>query len=445
MAIFQSFLQGAQAKQAKQAAEQTGELRGMQMQDILTERKRLTAQDDRTARLTGLRTDYLSGVGDPQAQAETKRQIFAISPEESSMISEFEDEADARRGNAFGQISADLSYDVGQPSEQQGLERWADAQVAAGRTSENVQRIMDRYAQIPDPAQKTLFLQGIVDRDLAQGEEGRKFQDAMRANAPGERRIIKGADGRNYYADTQELVIPGMEPKVTGSGVTVNVGGEDVGIRPEVMDIYTSSRDTMQSAAKNEKSYEKLLNVVSKVDTGTFAEMKVDAQKALASLGFDVDMTAIANAEQLRSLAMGEVLKLIDQTKGAISEKEMDAFERASINLGNTPAGNALLAKAGIAAARRSRQLAEGLSKFIRSNPGVDRFAVDDEEDRLIAELSEQPIFTEEEMATLNEIGGGAGEQAPAAPQQITSDEDYNALPSGAQFIDPEGNRRTKP
>lgn len=40
---------------------------------------------------------------------------------------------------------------------------------------------------------------------------------------------------------------------------------------------------------------------------------------------------------------------------------------------------------------------------------------------------------------------GGAAVNAPAGPVQISSDEEYNALPSGSQFIGPDGQVRMKP
>ena len=39
----------------------------------------------------------------------------------------------------------------------------------------------------------------------------------------------------------------------------------------------------------------------------------------------------------------------------------------------------------------------------------------------------------------------GTAADTPSAPAKISSDADYEALPSGAEFIDPEGNRRRKP
>jgi len=46
-----------------------------------------------------------------------------------------------------------------------------------------------------------------------------------------------------------------------------------------------------------------------------------------------------------------------------------------------------------------------------------------------------------------NEAGGnqGGGAQGGGAAKQITSDAEYNALPSGAVFLDPNGNQRRKP
>jgi len=54
-------------------------------------------------------------------------------------------------------------------------------------------------------------------------------------------------------------------------------------------------------------------------------------------------------------------------------------------------------------------------------------------------------LITPQAQKTLNEITGGAEGQKSTSPQKITSDAEYEALPSGTEFIAPDGSHRRKP
>ena len=88
-----------------------------------------------------------------------------------------------------------------------------------------------------------------------------------------------------------------------------------------------------------------MMDLVDRVDSGSFADTKLTIRKALASVGItDFDsLNKISDAEAMKSQGMGFVLDLISKTKGAISEKEMDAFAAASAGIKNTPAGNKMI------------------------------------------------------------------------------------------------------
>lgn len=54
-------------------------------------------------------------------------------------------------------------------------------------------------------------------------------------------------------------------------------------------------------------------------------------------------------------------------------------------------------------------------------------------------------VRTQQREAITGGLGLGGGGAQPAQPARITSDADYNALPSGTEFIAPDGSRRRKP
>ena len=97
--------------------------------------------------------------------------------------------------------------------------------------------------------------------------------------------------------------------------------------------------------------------------TGTGAGAIQTVRKLAIATGIanvDTEIKA-ANVEQFRANVMDAILDRIALTKGAISEKEMDAFAKASIGLDRTVAGNRLL----LETASRSEQWVSDRSSFI--------------------------------------------------------------------------------
>lgn len=85
---------------------------------------------------------------------------------------------------------------------------------------------------------------------------------------------------------------------------------------------------------------ERALTLLENVDTGTFEESKLAAQKFFKSIGISVDDKKIADAEELRKFLGDQIMARVAQTKGAVSNKEMELFKQYSANYGNTTEGN---------------------------------------------------------------------------------------------------------
>ena len=77
--------------------------------------------------------------------------------------------------------------------------------------------------------------------------------------------------------------------------------------------------------------------------TGPGGEMLKGIHAIGATLGFKASEIPAANAEAFISDNMTQITAWIQQTKGAISEKEMEAFAAASAGLTRTPLGNRLI------------------------------------------------------------------------------------------------------
>ena len=121
--------------------------------------------------------------------------------------------------------------------------------------------------------------------------------------------------------------------------------------------------------------------VNSGVNTGSLAEAKLGLKKLLLASGItdmDADLDAIADAETMSSKGMDFILQRIAKTKGAISEKEMKAFEKASPGLKNTPEGNRRILALVNKIADRQRFEAEAVRKAYSNNPNISIVGLDD-------------------------------------------------------------------
>ena len=113
-----------------------------------------------------------------------------------------------------------------------------------------------------------------------------------------------------------------------------------------------------------------MLSTLDKVDdTGGFADFKNTLTKYAMSAGFDftdAEKEELANAEKFTQLSGEFVFKAISQTKGSISEKEMELFQAMSPSMVNSKPGNRLMLEYAQKRADRDVQLnkyIQGLKK----------------------------------------------------------------------------------
>src|SRR3990167_6044587 len=71
---------------------------------------------------------------------------------------------------------------------------------------------------------------------------------------------------------------------------------------------------------------------------------------------------------------MNFVFDWIKETKGAISEREMDAFTRASAGMRNSKAGNDLILNIGIRVEERKQELVKQQRDYMRKNKTLEGF-----------------------------------------------------------------------
>jgi len=127
--------------------------------------------------------------------------------------------------------------------------------------------------------------------------------------------------------------------------------------------VLTTSSESNGNASVDIKRYQQSLAIL---DTGIYTGTGADSIQAFRKFGIlmgVVDKETIidaANIEQFRSNALESALKYVQQTSGAISEKEMALFQAAAQGLDKTPEANRLLIKTAMRVAQwqKDRDLA---------------------------------------------------------------------------------------
>lgn len=197
---------------------------------------------------------------------------------------------------------------------------------------------------------------------------------------------------------------------------------------------------------------ETLSGLLSGIQTGRGTEARLGLAQMAKSVGLD------AVADKLTGGKMDEMeaaLSIMDKLtprmrvpgSGATSDMEMRTFRNALPSLLKQPGGNALVT-----------DTYRGMLDYQAAAGDLARQALRGEisqadADKGIKELPSPFARFKEYQKAQKESGGGAGaagtESKPAAaaagPAKIGSRAEYDALPSGSRFIDPEGNPRIKP
>ena len=120
--------------------------------------------------------------------------------------------------------------------------------------------------------------------------------------------------------------------------------------------------DAAADASNIEADVGRALDLLSKVETGVFGDLRVQGQRLAKEFGMDFGNPA--NAEELRSILGSFVLNKLKLLKGTISDKDLANIESQSAGFGKTPEGNAqilqLVKNMAVRSKILSRQIREG-------------------------------------------------------------------------------------
>ena len=337
-----------------------------------------------------------------------------------------QDEGKAEAEAFYDRLNDTIPTDELTPKAQQRIENFSSVvNPNDPRRSAQVndpQAFMERVQNDPSSyVQKPVYeLQG---RDfLSQFEDPGMFQKALafqQANQPKAQKIartITMQDGKGGFTQVgvDEAGNPVTDfgpPKPSGMYPTPEEqakGKEDILSVENANDFVNKTRENSLDSAKSIRPATRALTLLEKgdLDTGGITELKTNTIAMLDSLGIPIDketMDKVANTQNFRAEVGKFLFENISNTKGSISEKEMDIFAKISPGLQMTPEANKVLLKYVIKKAERDKDRVKFIQDMRRK--GV---SIVEQRNRL-----EDYMIQNDLSEVLSPIAGQPGEQSP--------------------------------
>ena len=264
-----------------------------------------------------------------------------------------------------------------------------------------------RLAQMGVPEKAQGLVMGAIEAGDWRTADQILTQFALAPSA--ERKVIKGADGYNYYQDTGERVLPGV--KMAGNpnspfnpDGTPNEAYQEYELR-KALSGRSNNVTTVNNVTERESEFDKAVgkdlgaeftgvqnaasaaqgtlnrvntarNYLDKIETGSITPTLVGVKSLAKSFGVNLDALGIkddvAPAEAFRAVTGQFLMDFIAQTKGSISEAENKLFQSFSPSLGNTKEGNKFLLDIASRKAKRDRDLATFANQYVKENGRLD-------------------------------------------------------------------------
>jgi hypothetical protein len=171
----------------------------------------------------------------------------------------------------------------------------------------------------------------------------------------------------NQTAPVDGMVLPPRDD-VPQERRTVPMPQTQIGVRPARS--LTQSPEQVQQIRRGEMGDKRLAEIQTNAasmsgNLGSLRETRALLDKVRTGFGAETITAAkrllpgvsVANEEQLQTLLGDQVMARVAQTKGAVSEKEMDLFQQYSANFGKTPEGNKRIVDFAIKAAERAKKI----------------------------------------------------------------------------------------
>jgi len=280
-------------------------------------------------------------------------------------------------------------------------------------------------AQLEDPRNQVPVM-NLNDRDFLnqfkddpqQIKRALAFIEKRKANQQPQKiaRTITVQDGKGGYTQVgvDEAGNPVRDfgpPKPSGMYPTPEEqarGKEDILSVENANEFVNQTRTNSLESAKSIRPATRALTLLEKgdLDTGGITELKTNTIAMLDSLGIPIDketMDKVANTQNFRAEVGKFLFENISNTKGSISEKEMDIFAKISPGLQMTPEANKVLLQYVIKKAERDKDRVKFIQDMRRK--GV---SIVEQRNRLEDYMIENDL-----SEVLSPIAGQPSEQTP--------------------------------
>jgi hypothetical protein len=196
-------------------------------------------------------------------------------------------------------------------------------------------------------------------------------------------------------------------------------------------DQYVAMLQGGQAASRNLVRLQQAENLLANVETGGGAAIR----QQLGEFGISSD--GLSDIQAAQALINSMVPDQRPPGTGPMSDADLALYKQSLPRIINQPGGNAIIIETAKAINQYDLQLAQ-IAQAAASGQ-----MTRDQARQAVASV-QNPI--DGFRAALGQGGGGGGgSDGGGQPRRITSDADFDALPSGAEFIDPDGVRRRKP
>ena len=201
--------------------------------------------------------------------------------------------------------------------------------------------------------------------------------------------------------------------------------------KQDALNISNYLTESTTAKAGSAQRLASLQQSIAMLDAGMYTGTGAGALQAVRKLAIATGVATVdteikaANVEQFRANVMDAILDRIALTKGAISQKEMEAFAKASIGLDRTVAGNKLLLETSML----SEQWVSNRSDFISA-----KYAAARKEGKLLKRFEMQKAVKEWEES--NKLVLPTAEQIAAAKSGGNISTAGSIIPQGATNAD---------
>lgn len=266
------------------------------------------------------------------------------------------------------------------------------------------------------------------------GLDERKF-DFERSNAEKttDIREYQQAKREGYQGDFRSWQ---MEMKQAGATTINNNLAAEKAWDTESAKLWAKRYDDITAGAMNSQQMLGMYDLAeqafdSGVRTGFGAETELTLRQLGAAMGLDTDPEKLAGGELIRSVQNRMALMMRSPDggmgmPGALSDRDIKFLKDSQIGIDRSPEGNKRMLQAYRLMEQRKIEIARIADEYVQQNGRLDAGF----NSYLRDYANANPLF---ETATND------------APRQIMDVEDYKRLPSGTQFVAPDGTVRRKP